>query len=99
MPAMVEITGADGESIVHDGATVAKFKHHGKQETARNPVSTFRELRISQKKSLLGKVKDPDRYDALLAMSSLMTLNVDAEGKAALEALAAELQSAVDAGG
>lgn len=89
---MVEIKGADGESIVFDGATVAKFKHHGKQETARNPASTFRELRVSQKKTLLGKVKDPDRYDALLAMGSIMTLSVDAEGRAALEALAAELQ-------
>ena len=46
MTSSIEVTGADGESIVFDGATVAKFTHHGKLETARNPVSTYREVRI-----------------------------------------------------
>lgn len=90
----MEIKGANGESIVYDGTTVAKYRHFGKDEAARNPVSTFRDLTFSQKTSLFGKVKNPDEWDALLAMGSFMSLTVDAEGKAELERLVAELRSA-----
>ncbi|MBO9625289.1 MAG: hypothetical protein J7484_02820 [Microbacterium sp.] len=92
----IEVQGADGESIVFDGATVAKFKHHGKLETARNPVSTFREVRVSQRKSLFGKAKTPAEFEVLLAMSSIMALTVDEAGKAALESLVAAVTAARD---
>ncbi|EGD55694.1 hypothetical protein [Gordonia neofelifaecis] len=88
----IEIQGANGESIVYDGATVAKFKHAGKQETARNPVSTYREVRIKEKTSLFGKPRSPREYDVLLAMSSIMSLTVDDAGRVAVEELVARLE-------
>lgn len=91
MTSSIEVTGADGESIVYDGATVTKFKHHGKLETARNPVSTYREVRIKERTSLFGKPRDPREFEVLLAMSSIMSLTVDETGKAQVEALAAVL--------
>ncbi|MFT4085628.1 MAG: hypothetical protein QM658_00485 [Gordonia sp. (in: high G+C Gram-positive bacteria)] len=87
---MTEVKGADGESIVFDGATVAKFKHNGLDETARNPVSTFRELRVKERTSLFGKPRNPREFDVLLAMSSIMALTVDEAGKAAIEAMVAQ---------
>ncbi|GAB91669.1 hypothetical protein [Gordonia rhizosphera] len=84
---MIEIHGADGESILCDGITVAKFRHHGKDEAARNPVSTYRELQVKEKTSLFGKPRSPRQFTALLVMSSIMSLTVDENGKAALEAM------------
>ncbi|MBS1672730.1 MAG: hypothetical protein JSS74_02060 [Actinobacteria bacterium] len=93
MTSSIEVIGADGESILYDGATVAKFKHHGKQETARNPVSTYREVRIKERTSLFGKPRDPREFEVLLAMSSIMALTVDEAGKAQVEALAEALEA------
>ena len=91
MTSSIEVTGADGESIVYDGATVTKFKHHGKLETARNPVSTYREVRIKERTSLFGKPRDPREFEVLLAMSSIMSLTVDEAGRSEIERLAAVL--------
>lgn len=90
----IEVQGSEGESLVFDGATVAKFKHHGKLEAARNPVSTFREVRIKERTSLFGKPKTPREFDVLLAMSSIMSLTVDEAGKAAVESLVAAVNAA-----
>ncbi|VXB20375.1 conserved hypothetical protein [Microbacterium sp. 8M] len=99
MTSSIEVTGADGESIVFDGATVAKFKHHGKLETARNPVSTYREVRIKERTSLFGKPRDPREFEVLLAMSSIMSLTVDEAGKTEVERLAAVLDAQRSAAG
>uniref|UniRef100_UPI003D8BDB01 hypothetical protein n=1 Tax=Gordonia sp. B7-2 TaxID=3420932 RepID=UPI003D8BDB01 len=84
-----EVHGANGESILCDGLTVAKFRHHGKDEAARNPVSTFRELKISENTSLFGKPRKPREFTVLLAMSSIMSLTVDEAGKTAIESMVA----------
>ncbi|WP_336791580.1 MULTISPECIES: hypothetical protein [Gordonia] len=89
----LEVIGANGESLVFDGVTVAKFKHHGKEETARNPVSTYREVSIKEKTSLFGKPKNPRQFDVLLAMSSFMALTVDEHGRAQVDELVARLES------
>ena len=93
---MREVQGLNGESLVFDGATVAKFRHHGKEEAARNPVSTFREVQVKEQTKLFGKQKDPRRWDVLLAMSSIMSLTVDEAGVAEVEALVAEIEAARD---
>ena len=69
----IEVMGADGESLVYDGITVAKFKHHGKQEAARNPVSTFRQVQIKPRKR---KGDAEQEYDVMLAMSAFFSLRV-----------------------
>jgi hypothetical protein len=91
---MTEVVGMNGESIVFDGATVAKFRHHGKDEAARNPVSTFREVTIKEKTSLFGKPRNPPQFDVLLAMSSFMSLTVDEAGRGAIELLVAQIRAA-----
>jgi hypothetical protein len=91
---MSEVIGHNGESIVFDGVTVTKFRHHGKDEAARNPVSTFREVSIKEKTSLFGKPKSPRQFDVLLMMSSIMSLTVDEEGKGDIEALVAQIRAA-----
>jgi hypothetical protein len=89
---MIEVRGEGGESLVHDGATVAKFRHDGKDEAARNPVSTYREIRIKPRKR---KGDAEQEYDVLLAMSSIMSLRVRESERAALD----ELVAALEAGG
>ena len=93
MGAGIEVQGLNGESIVFDGTTIAKFKHHGKQETARNPVSTYRETSVKQATKLFGKPKVPAEYEVLLACSSIMSLTVPEEGKADLDAFIAALDA------
>jgi len=85
----IEVTGTNGERLLFDGATVAKFRHNGLQEAARNPVSTYRELRVTHRPGKRGK---PDTYEVLLAMSSFMSLTIDASQKPQLDALAEALE-------
>ncbi len=91
MSDVIEVQGSDGESILFDGAYVAKLKHHGKEETARNPASTYREVRVKARKR---KGDAPQEYDVLLAMQSIMALRVGEDGKAALDRLVAVLEAA-----
>lgn len=69
----IEVLGANGESLVYDGATVTKFKHHGKEESGRNPVSTFREVRITPRKR---RGDAEQEHDVLLAMSAIFSLRI-----------------------
>ncbi|WP_400999425.1 hypothetical protein [Agromyces sp. GXQ0307] len=85
----IEVTGTNGERLLFDGATVAKFRHNGLQEAARNPVSTYRDLRVTHRPGRRGK---PDTYEVLLAMSSFMSLTIDASQKPQLDALAEALE-------
>ncbi|WP_353815623.1 hypothetical protein [Agromyces sp. SYSU T00266] len=85
----IEVEGTNGERLLYDGASVAKFRHNGMQEAARNPVSTYRELRVTHRPGRRGK---PDTYEVLLAMSSFMSLTIDASQKPQLDALAAALE-------
>jgi hypothetical protein len=87
---MIEVTGTNGESLLFDGATVAKYRHHGKDEAARNPVSTYREVRIKHKGGKRGR---EGTYEVMLAMSSFMALSVPESGKADLDALVAALDA------
>lgn len=87
---MIEVRGLNGESLVFDGATVAKFRHNGNDEASRNPISTYRELQVTHKPGKRGK---EGRYDVLLAMSSFMSLSVPESGLASIE----ELRTALEA--
>ncbi|WP_395242799.1 hypothetical protein ACGGZK_11525 [Agromyces sp. MMS24-K17] len=86
----IEVKGANGERLLFDGATVAKFRHDGMQEVSRNPVSTYREIRVSHKPGKRGK---PDTYEVLLAMSAFMSLTVDDSQKPQLDELVAALDA------
>ena len=87
---MIEIKGEGGESLLFDGASVAMFRHNGMEEVARNPVSTFREVRIKPKKL---KKRDPEqRYDVLLACSTIFSLTIGESEKAKLDELVAQLE-------
>ncbi len=87
---MIELKGLNGESLVFDGATVAKFRHNGLDESARNPISTFREVQVSHKPGKRGK---EGRYDVMVAMSSFMALSVPESAKAALDDFVAALRA------
>ena len=87
---MIEIRGEQGESILFDGASVAKFRHSGKEEAARNPASTFREVRVKPKKMKRGDVEQ--RYEVLLACSSIFSLTIVESEKPKLDDLVAELE-------
>ena len=87
---MIEIRGENGESILFDGASVAKFRHDGKLESARNPASTYREVRVKAKKR---KKRDPEqRYDVLLACATIFSLTIPESEKPKLDELVAELE-------
>jgi hypothetical protein len=89
--AVIEVQGLNGESLVFDGATVSKFRHHGKDEAARNPVSTYREIQVKHKPGKRGK---EGRYDVMLAMSSFMALSIPETAKSTLDELVAALEAA-----
>ena len=87
---VIEIKGEGGESILFDGASLAKFRHDGKEESARNPASTFREARVSPKKR---KKRDPEqRYDVLLACATIFSLTIPESEKAKVDELVVELE-------
>lgn len=90
MTAVIEVQGLNGESLLFDGATVTKFRHHGKDEAARNPVSTYREVQVKHKPGKRGK---EGKYDVLLAMSSFMALSVPESAKSTLDELVAALEA------
>ena len=79
----------DGESLLYDGAAVAKFRHNGNDEAARNPVSTYREIQVKHKEGKRGK---EGHYEVLLAMSSFMSLSVPEAEKPRLDELVAALE-------
>ena len=85
----IEVKGADGEGLLYDGATVAKFRHNGMDEAARNPVSTYREIRVTHKPAKRGR---PGQYEVLLAMASFMSLTVEESEKPRLDAFVAALE-------
>ncbi|WP_353827282.1 hypothetical protein [Agromyces sp. SYSU T0242] len=85
----IEVKGANGERLLYDGASVAKFRHDGMDEAARNPVSTFREIRVTHRPPKRGR---PGHYEVLLAMSSFMSLTVEETEKPQLDALVAALE-------
>ncbi|GAA1958905.1 hypothetical protein [Agromyces allii] len=85
---MIEVKGANGERLLFDGASVAKFRHNGLEEVARNPVSTYRSIQVKHRPGKRGR---PDTYEVLLAMASFMSLTVDDEQKPRLDDLVAAL--------
>lgn len=89
---MIEIKGEGGESILFDGASVAKFRHDGKEESARNPASTFREARVKAKKMKKKQSGQEQRYDVLLACSTIFSLTIPESEKTKLEELVTHLE-------
>ena len=89
---MIEIKGEGGESLLFDGASVAKFRHDGKEESARNPASTYREVRVSPKKQRRKQRGQEQRYDVLLACSTIFSLTIVESEKPKLDELVAELE-------
>ncbi len=89
---MIEIKGEGGESLLFDGASVAKFRHDGKEESARNPASTYREVRVSPKKQKRTQRGQEQRYDVLLACSTIFSLTIVESEKPKLDELVAELE-------
>ncbi|MBM7520379.1 hypothetical protein [Nocardioides nitrophenolicus] len=87
---MIELKGLNGESLVFDGATLAKFRHNGLDEAARNPVSTYREVQVKHKPGKRGK---EGRYDVLVAMSSFLSLSIAEDAKPLLDELVAALEA------
>jgi hypothetical protein len=85
----IEVKGANGERLLYDGATVAKFRHNGMDEAARNPVSTYREVRVTHRPAKRGR---PGHYEVLLAMASFMSLTVEESEKPRLDAFVAALE-------
>jgi hypothetical protein len=90
---MIEIKGENGESILFDGASVAKFRHNGMEEVARNPVSTYREVRVKPKKMKKRDVEQ--RYDVLLACATIFSLTIPESEKPKLEELVSQLERLV----
>lgn len=87
---MIELKGLNGESIVFDGATVAKFRHNGLDEAARNPVSTYREVQVKHKPGKRGK---EGRYDVMVVLASFLSISVPEDAKDTLDELVAALEA------
>ena len=93
---MIEVQGSDGESLVFDGTSIAKYRHFGKQEAARNLARTFRDAQVTPRKR---KKKDPEqRYDVLLACGAFFSLTITEAQLPEVEQLVAALRAASAAG-
>jgi len=86
---MIEIKGNDGESIVFDGNFVMKYRHDGKEESVRNPASTYRQCDVKAKKVKNGR--EPE-FQVLLACSTIFALTIPETEKPKLDELVAELE-------
>lgn len=85
---MIEVTGENGESLILDGGFLIKMRHFGKQEAARNPISTFREYQL--------KVKEKQgvrRYELLIACQAFFSLTFLEDSKPAFDELITALQA------
>jgi len=78
--------------LLFDGASVAKFRHDGKEESARNPGSTFREVRVSRRKQKKKERDQEQRYDVLLACSTIFSLTIPESERPKLHELIVELE-------
>ena len=87
------MSGHNGESIVFDGNFVSKFKHDGKEETAKNPASTYRQCDVKPRKRKKRDTEKEQEYDVMLAMSSFMTLTIGESAKHDLDSLIAALEA------
>jgi hypothetical protein len=86
---MIEVKGINGESIVFDGNFVMKYRHEGKEESARNPASTYRQCDVKAKKVKKGRAPE---YEVLLACSSFFALTIPESEKPKLDELVAQLE-------
>lgn len=86
---MIELKGLNGESLLLADGSLTKFRHNGLDETARNPVSTYREVQVKHKPGKRGK---EGRYDLLVAMSSIMSISVPESAKSSIDDLVAALE-------
>jgi hypothetical protein len=89
---MIEVKGANGESIVYDGNFVMKLRHGATDESARNPASTFRQCAVKAKK--VKKGREPE-HEVLLARASFFALTIPEWEKPRLDELVAELERGV----
>lgn len=87
---MIEVRGTNGESLQFDGEYVRKFRHDGKEESAVNPVSTYRETRVKAKKAKRGA--EPT-YEVLVACATIFALTVPESEKPSLDELVAALEA------
>ncbi|HEU5302156.1 MAG TPA: hypothetical protein VFW06_07950 [Acidimicrobiia bacterium] len=87
---MIEVRGTNGESLQFDGEYVRKFRHDGKEESAVNPVTTYRETRVKAKKA---KKHAEARYEVLVACATIFSLTVPESEKPALDQFVAALEA------
>lgn len=85
---MIEVKGDNGESLIHDGTFLIKLRHDGKQESARNPVNTYRQCQLKVKEK-----KGVRRYEALIACQAFFALTFPEESKPAFDELVAALEA------
>lgn len=85
---MIEVKGENGESILHDGNFVMKMRHFGKQESARNPATTYREysLKVKEKKGVR-------EYELVLACQAFFALTFTEESKPSFDEVIAALEA------
>lgn len=93
---MIEVKGANGESIIFDGTYVAKFRHGGKQEAAKNPVTTYRQVDVKAKKR---KGDREQEYDVMVFLASIMSLTITESEKPRFDELVAAMEAAKAANG
>jgi hypothetical protein len=86
---MIEVRGANGESLQFDGEEVRKFRHDGKEESAVNPVSTYRETRVKAKT----KPGAQPTYEVLVACATIFALTAPESEKPSLDELVAALEA------
>lgn len=85
----IHVEGCNGESITLDGPYISKFRHHGKDEAAKNLATTFRSATVKPKKR---KRDAEQQYDVMIACSSFMSLTVPETQRATLDELIGELE-------
>jgi len=90
---MIHVDGCNGESISLDGLYILKFRHHGKDQAARNLAHTFRGATVTAKKR---QRNTPQKYDVMIACSSFMSLTILETERPALDALIHELERIAD---
>jgi len=88
--AIIEVKGRNGESIHYDGSFVRKFRYDGKEESAVNPASTYRECQVKAKKR---KGDAGQEFDVLLACQAFFALTIPESEKPNLDGLVAALEA------
>lgn len=96
MSQTLTVKGKNGESLVLNDGVIAKWRHNGMQEVARNLASTYRQTDIAPMTKGVFSKKPTGELMVTIACGAIFGLVIDEATRPALDVLVAALEEQRD---